>query len=299
MELRQLRYLVALADERHFTRAAAREHVAQPALSQQIRRLEGEVGLELVQRTTRHVAMTEAGELLVASARRVLAELESVDAELHSLAGVQSGRLSVGALHTMGPLDLSVVLAQFHRRHPGVELTLREQSSEELAEMLRADELDLAFLSVTKRIEGHGLRLHPLVTEELVVALPAGHALARRRRVRLLELANEAFVSFREGSRPRELLVSAAAAAGFEPRIAFESNESRRIRDLVSSGLGVAVLPRSDAVGPGAEIAVADLVEPALIREVSLAERADRRPTPAAQAFVALTLEAVEAGAPS
>src|ERR1700730_14176624 len=157
MELGQLRYLVALAEERHFTRAAAREHIAQPALSQQIRRLEDEVGLALVERTTRRVAMTEAGELLVARARRILAELNAAETEVQALRGVQVGHVSVGALHTMGPIDLSLVLAIFHQRHPGVELTVREQSSEELAEMVRVDELDLAFLSVTERIERHGL----------------------------------------------------------------------------------------------------------------------------------------------
>src|ERR1700742_669293 len=172
MELRQLRYLVALADECHFTRAAAREHIAQPALSQQIRRLETELGLALVERTTRRVALTEAGELLVARARRVLGELESAQAELQRLAGVQGGRLSVGALPTMGPVDLSLLLASFHRNHPAVELTVREQSSEELALMLRDDEIDLAFLSVTEHIQSRGLELHRLVTEELVVVLP-------------------------------------------------------------------------------------------------------------------------------
>src|ERR1700712_765864 len=146
MELRQLRYLVAIADERHFTRAAEREHVAQPALSQQIRRLEAELGLTLVERTTRRVAMTHAGEGLVGRARGMLAELDAAQAELESLAGVQAGRLSVGALHTMGPVDLSLLLASFHRSHPAIELTVREQSSEELAEMLRVDEVDLAFL---------------------------------------------------------------------------------------------------------------------------------------------------------
>src|SRR4051794_41941904 len=118
MELRQLRYLVALADERHFTRAAQREHIAQPALSQQIRRLEAELGLTLVERTTRRVAMTEAGKLLVARARRALAELEAAPAELQSLAGVQAGRLSGGAPHTKGPGDPSLLPAAFHRRHP-------------------------------------------------------------------------------------------------------------------------------------------------------------------------------------
>lgn len=290
MELRQLRYLVALADERHFTRAAAREHIAQPALSQQIRRLEAEVGLALVERTTRRVAMTDAGHLLVARARRILAELDDAQAELGVLAGVRSGRLAVGAIHTMGPVDLSLLLASFHRNHPEVELTVREQSSEELAEMLRDDVIDLAFLSVTEHIQSRGLHLQPLVSEELMVVLPTQHHLAKRHDVKLTELAGDPFISFRPGSRLRELLDSAAAGAGFQPRIALESNEVRRIRSLVSSGLGVAILPRSDAVGVGAPVAVTRLVEPELTRDVTLASRAKRRHSPAAQAFLALTI---------
>ena len=294
MELRQLRYLVALADECHFTRAAAREHIAQPALSQQIRRLETEVGLALVERTTRKVALTGAGELLVARARHILSELEAATAELQTLAGVQGGRLSVGALHTMGPVDLSLLLASFHRNHPAVELTVREQSSEELAEMLRDDVIDLAFLSVTQRIQRRGLELHPLVSEELVIAVPTQHALAGRDVVRMADLAGEAFIAFRTGSRLRELLDSGSAGAGFEPHIALESNESRRIRSLVSGGLGVAILPRSDAEAPGSPVAIARLVEPAMRRDVSLASRAGRRHSPAATAFLALTRRVYE-----
>ena len=298
MELRQLRYLVALADECHFTRAAAREHIAQPALSQQIQRLEAEVGLALVERTTRKVALTGAGELLVARARHILSELEAATAELQTLAGVQGGRLSVGALHTMGPVDLSLLLASFHRNHPAVELTVREQSSEELAEMLRDDVIDLAFLSVTERIQSRGLQLHRLVSEELVAVLPTAHPLAGRDGVTLTELAGDPFISFRPGSRLRELLDSAAAGAGFEPRIALESNESRRIRSLVSGGLGVAILPRSDAVGPGAPVAASRLTEPALTRDITLASRLGRRHSPAATAFLALTRRVFEVPPP-
>jgi DNA-binding transcriptional LysR family regulator len=288
MELRQLRYLVALAEERHFTRAAAREHIAQPALSQQIRRLEDEIGLPLVQRTTRRVVITEAGELLVARARRILSEVDAAHSEMEGLRGVQTGHVTVGAMHTMGPVDVALVLAIFYKRHPDVELTVREQSSEELAEMLRVDELDLAFLSVTERIESHELGLHQLVSEELVVALPREHRLGKRRRVRIAELADDEFISFREGSRLRELLVSAGRQAGFEPRVKLESNESERIRRLVARGLGVAILPRSDAEGPGADVALATLIEPALTRDITLAWRAGRRQAPAAAEFLEL-----------
>jgi LysR family transcriptional activator of glutamate synthase operon len=288
MELRQLRYLVTLSEELHFTRAAAREHIAQPALSQQIRRLEDEVGLALVERTTRRVAMTDAGTSLVARARRILAEVDAAGAEMQQLSGVQTGRVTVGVMHTMGPVDISTALAIFHARRPGVELTVREESSEELAEMLRVDELDLAFLSVTERIESHGLGLQQLVSEELVAVLPRDHRLGRRSALRIDELAEDEFISYRAGARLRELLFSAARDAGFRPRIKLESNESRRIRLLVAQGLGVAILPRSDAEAPGAEIAVAALSGPPLTRDITLAWRSERRHAPAALEFLEL-----------
>jgi LysR family transcriptional activator of glutamate synthase operon len=288
MEIRQLRYLAALDEERNFTRAAAREHVAQPALSQQIRRLEDELGLALVERTTRRAALTDAGALLVGRARRILAELAAAQTELQGLRGIQTGHVSIGAMHTMGPVDLALALAIFHRRHPGVELTVREQASEEMAEMLRVDELDLAFLSVTERVESHGLGLHRLVSEELVVLLPREHPLAERGEVRMAELSGQQFISFRQGARLRELLVSAARQAGFEPHVTVESNESQRVRRLVALGLGVAILPRSDADGPEADIAVATLIEPELSRDVTLAWRRGRRHAPAAAEFLQL-----------
>ncbi len=291
MDLRQLRYLVALAEEGNFTRAAASVHVAQPALSQQIRRLEDELGLALVERTTRRVALTEAGGLLVVRARRILAELEAASSELEAVRGMYTGHVTLGAMHTMGPVDLSLAMAVFAEHHPNVLFTVREQSSEEMAEMLRVDELDLAFLSVTERVESHGLGLHRLVLEELVVVLPRGHRLAQRRQLRMTDLADEPFVSFRAGARLRELLMSAGREAAFEPRVTLESNESHRIRRLVSRGLGVAILPRSDAEGPGAEVAVVTLTEPRLERDITLAWREGRRHAPAAAEFLDLARE--------
>jgi len=291
MELRQLRYLVALAEEQHFTRAAAREHIAQPALSQQIRRLEQEVGLALVERTTRKVTITEAGRTLVARARRILAEVEAATAEMQAFTGVRTGHVMVGTMHTMGPVDVSLALAVFHQRHPSVELTVREQSSEELAEMLRDDVLDLAFLSVTERMESHGLRLRQLVSEELVVVLPSDHPLAAHEELKMSELAEEQFISYREGARLRELLVYAGRQAGFEPQIKLESNESERIKRLVGRHMGVAILPRSDAERPGFDVSVATLLEPALRRDITLACREGRRLAPSAAEFLQLSQE--------
>jgi DNA-binding transcriptional LysR family regulator len=157
--------------------------------------------------------------------------------------------------------------------------------------MVRDDELDLAFLSVTERMESHGLGLHQLVSEELVVVLPGGHRLASRGTLRMVELAGEHFISYREGARLRELLAYAARHAGFEPQVMLESNESERIKRLVAREMGVAILPRSDAERPGAEVAVATLIEPALRRDITLACREGRRLAPAAAEFLALAKE--------
>jgi len=295
MDLRQLRYLVALSEERSFTRAAAREHIAQPALSQQIRRLEQEAGVALVERTTRRVALTEAGELLAVRARRILAELDAAGADLRALTGLQTGHVLIGAIHTMGPVDLSLALGTFHERHPGVELTVREESSEELAELLRADELDLAFLSVTERIESRGIGFQPLVSEELVAIVPRHHRLGGRRRVRMRELAGERFIAYREGARLRELLIGAGRAAGFDPEVVLESNESQLIRRLVARGLGVALVPRSDG-SESEELSVARLIDPPLKRDIMLAWREGRRHPPATAAFLRLCLATYATG---
>jgi DNA-binding transcriptional LysR family regulator len=232
----------------------------------------------------------------VARARRILAEVDAANAEMQALAGVRIGHVSVGTMHTMGPVDVSLALAVFHERHPGVELTVREQSSEELAEMLRDDVLDLAFLSVTERIETQGLVLRQLLSEQLVAVLPRDHPLAGRRRLRMAELADEQFVSYREGARLRELLTYAAHRAGFEPQIKLESNESERIRRLVARGMGVAILPQSDADRSAGNVAVAALVEPSLRRDITLACREGRRLSPAAAEFLQLSNELFSGG---
>ncbi len=295
MELRQLRYLVAIADERHFTRAAARENVAQPALSQQLRRLEAEVGVPLVHRTTRHVELTEAGEALVRRARRALAEVDAARAELDDLVGVRAGRVVIGAMQSLGPFDLSGLVSQFFARHPGVELTIREEVSDPLLEMLAHDAVDLAFLSLAADFDRAALEAQTLLVEPLVAVVATDHPLAGRRRARLADLRDERFVTYREGAGLRRILVAAARAAGFEPQVAFETNNSLRGRALAARGLGVAVIPASDAAAPGPEVAVIALEEP-LQRDVTLVWRRTRHHAPAARAFLDLAI-GVGAGA--
>lgn len=289
--------MVALAEERSFTRAAAKLLVAQPALSQQIARLEAEVGLPLVDRTTRRVAMTEAGERLVEHARRVLKEVDVAREELADLAGVRGGRLTIGASQTVGAFDLLGVLAEFHRRYPAVDLAVREDLSFVLGEQLRADELDLAFVTGPSDPPLDGLELHPVSHEDLVAVLARDHELVGRRALRAADLEGQAIVTFRHGATIRRRLQAAASGAGFDLRVAFETNEVSRMRDIAAAGLAIAILPRSDAEGPGAPIETVPIVEPGFAHTVYLSSREGRHHSPAARSFIELALERGEAGA--
>jgi DNA-binding transcriptional LysR family regulator len=288
IELRQLRYLVALADERHFTRAALRVQIAQPALSRQIRNLEAELGVALVHRTTRRVALTDAGTRLVERARRVLAEVDAAQSELQNMAGLVAGRVAMGVTATPGPVDIPKLLGSFYARYPGVELAVREELSTALTELLRADALDFAFITAIDGAAQSGLEMVPRAFDELVVALAPHHPLADRDILSVADLRTERFVSFRRGATIRRRVERAAAAAGFEPRIPFESNEVGRTRAIVSQGLAIAVLPLSDTMRPGPPVRTVPLSDPAMTHEIFLAWRAGRRHSPAAQAMLAM-----------
>lgn len=291
MELRQLRYLVAVADEGQFTRAAAREHVAQPSLSQQIGRLEAEIGAPLIQRSRTASALTQAGATLVGRARRVLAELDAAEAELAELKGLRRGHIAIGAMQTLGLFDLVAALSAYRRRYPGVSLLVREELSGSLTALVRSGELDLSFLSVTEGHRTEGLELLEVAREELVSVLPTAHSLAHRKRIQLAELAGEQFISFSEGSALRQRLIDAATQSGFTPSISVESNEIPRIRTMVASGLGVAVLPLSAISGPGPQVRHIPFAGRPWSWKVSLAWRADRHLDPPALAFLDLVRE--------
>ncbi|MCK9249956.1 MAG: LysR family transcriptional regulator [Solirubrobacteraceae bacterium] len=291
MKLRQLRYFAVLAEELHFTRAAARLHLAQPALSQQLRRLEDEVGLRLVDRTTHRVALTDAGRTLLARARTVLAEIDAAEAELAALAGRRTGRLTIGVTPTPGPLDLPSLLARFHAAHPGIALDLREALSVDLATALRDDAIDVAFVADLPEAHRKGLRLDPVARQPLVAVVPPGHRLARRRRLGLADVAAEPLVAFRRGATIRTQLEARAAEDGLTLRVAFEAGDGPRARALVAAGLGVAVLPEGDATIPGPDVVVVPLRDRTLAHGIHLAVRRGRHPSPAVEGLRALVEE--------
>jgi LysR family transcriptional activator of glutamate synthase operon len=288
MELRQLRYFIAVAERRHFTRAAADLHVAQPALSQQIRRLEDELGFELLARTSRSVALTQAGEVLLVRARRVLAEVDGALEDLEALKGLLTGRVVIGAIQSLGPFDLPGLLADFHALHPGVDILLREETTQRMLAMLAADELDLAVAAIEPAPPDE-LAFAEIYEEDLVLAVPPKHPLAGRERLALTDLPDDPFIFFREGSGLRAATERALAAAGIVPRVRFESTELTRVRALVARGLGVAIMPRSETERPSSPaqrvVAIA-LGPPALRRRIGLVWRRERRQPPAAEAFL-------------
>jgi DNA-binding transcriptional LysR family regulator len=293
MQLHQLRYLVALAEEQSFTRAAARVNVAQPALSRQLRKLEDELAVPLVDRTSRRVKMTAQGLALVERARRILAEVDEARAEVRGATRLLSGRIAIGLTPTPGPIDVARVLGGFHAKYPEVELALREELSVSLADRLRADDLDVAFVSGIGRAARRQLTLHPLAREPLVAILPPGHRHAAQARLQVRELHDEWLIAFPPSATIRATIDAAAARAGFRPRIAFETYDLHRARALVAHGLGIAILPRSDALVPGHDIAIVPLGGRDAKHEVSLAWRSARRLAPAAKAVIEHVTEGI------
>jgi LysR family transcriptional regulator, transcription activator of glutamate synthase operon len=275
MELRQLRYLDAVARHRSFTQAALDLHIAQSALSQQVGRLERELGVELLRRTTRRVAVTEAGELVLERARRALAEVDGVRADLDAFQGLVRGTLRIGGVCPMP----AAVIAEFTRAHPGVAVTVREDVAFPLLGQLRDGELDLVIALVDAEaldgLEGVHLR-----DEELVVIAPFDHPFARAQRVRLERLAGEALVTYGAGSALRD----AQLALVPNGRVVAEANELETVLEFTARGLGVTLLPRSIVASHGDRLAIRPLT-PQHTLPVSLFWRARERLTPAAQAF--------------
>jgi len=286
MDLRQLRSLVTIAEEGQFTRAAERLGIAQSSLSAQIRLLEQELGLPLFDRTTRRVSLTNAGESLIATARSVLAEVDDAKAELQRHRGLLSGHVTIGVTQTPGPVDIVALLADFHRLHPAIELSVREDLSVSLAGELRQDRIDIAILTATEPDDCRGLEVKELTVERLVAVLPLGHRLSGERQIRIEQLRDENFVVSPPGATIRTAVLRAARNAGFEPRIVFESREVTRIRAIVAAGLGIAVLPRSDTRSPGPQVASAELIGGDFNHTLSLCWRERRRHSPAARALL-------------
>jgi DNA-binding transcriptional LysR family regulator len=286
MELHQLVYLVAVAEEASFTKAAARVHVAQPGVSAQIRRLERELGQELFDRSGRSVRPTEAGAAVLPLARTALSAVTAIGAVADELRGVLRGHIAVGMM-TSCPHDvITGTLAAFHGQHPGVDITLTEAPSADLLAGLRDSALDFAVIGFASPPD-RGIHAEIINDDVLVAAVERHHALASRTSMSLRALVDHDLICLPRGSGIRAGLDEGCAAARVQARVALEASNPEIVAGLAALGLGVAVLPASYA-HTRADLHLIRLSRPPLRACVGVAWRDDGRLSPAASALVTL-----------
>jgi DNA-binding transcriptional LysR family regulator len=257
VELRQLEYFIAVAEEANFTRAAERVHISQSGVSAQVRRLEDQLGAELIDRSGRTAALKHA--------RAVIAAAGAVRQAVDEVTGLLRGRLVIGMVTACTVTPLFDALSAFHAAHPGVELSLLEDSSDRLIERVRSGQADLALTGAAAMPQG--LNGFPVISERLVAAVPAGHPLARRKRVVLADIATHPVICLPEGSGIRTMFDRGCAARGVRPDIALQASAPDAVADLAARGLGVAILSASMVDDRSAlrALEIADLDAPTLL----------------------------------
>ncbi len=246
MELRQLEYFVAVAEEASFTRAAQRVHISQSGVSAQIRQLEHELGVELIDRTGRGATLTTAGAGALGHARAALAAAGALHQAVAEVNGLLRGSITVGMVTACTITGLFEALDSFHRAHPGIEITLVEDNSDRLVERVRGGALDLAFVGTTDPAP-QGLESLTILSDRLIAAVPPGHPLADRMSTDMRELAAYPVVCMPEGTGLRAAFDQACAVAAVRPYIAMQATAPGTIADLAARGLGVAILAESMA----------------------------------------------------
>lgn len=256
MELRQLEHFVAVAQEQHFTRAAERVAVSQSGLSASVRALEQELRTPLFSRTTRSVRLTEAGRALLVEAERTLAGARAAKDAVDAVRGLLRGTLSVGVEQCVAGLNLPRLLAAFHREHPHMEIRLRQEGTTNLVDGVAGGRLDIAFAATVSPTGWRG-ELVPLAREPMVLLCAPGHRLAAAGRAGWDELSGEAFIDFHPDFGPRRAADEAFAAARVRRTVALEVNDVHSLLELVSEGLGIAVVPHHFSRKPEARCLVA------------------------------------------
>ena len=282
MELRQLEYFVTVVEEASFTRAAERLHVAQPGVSAQVKRLERELGQELLDRSGRTVRLTDAGRAVLPHAYAALASVQSTRDAVDALNGLVRGSVSVGMVTACASADLTDLLSRLHTRHPGLDISLAEDDSRSLLAGVSDGTFDIAVIGVAGELP-EGLESRVITDERLVAGVATDHPLAEVSSLPFAELATRSVICLPEGTGIRTCLNFACAAAGTTPTVALEASNLGIIVSLAAQGLGMAVLPES-AVG---ELHRIDL-EPEARSRLELVWRSSGGKNPAASALIDL-----------
>ncbi|EJL26678.1 LysR family transcriptional regulator [Brevibacillus sp. BC25] len=290
MELRQIRYVLAVAEERSFSRAANRLHLAQPSLSQQIAKLEKILGVSLFHRLPQHVELTDAGQRFIQVAQTLVDMSEGLEREMRAYAIGESGKLLVGSLPITGAYVLPRVLPTFTKQFPGVELQLMEDTSSHLEQLLVRGKIDVSLL--TMPISDPSLEIIPAINEEIFLAVPANHPLAKRKEVDLAEVADQPFILLKEGQGFRTISLRLCEQAGFRPRIVFESSNIQTAQSLVAAGMGLSFAPKMITLAPGTiEPPIYVRIKTKPSRTLVVAYRKDKPLSRPAEAFVQCLIE--------
>ncbi|AIQ64586.1 Hydrogen peroxide-inducible protein activator [compost metagenome] len=290
MEFRQLQYVLQIASERNFSRAAEKLHIAQPSLSQQLAKLEKELGVMLFQRNTSAVELTHAGVKFVEQAQTIINAVELLRQEMTDISELRSGRVVVGSMAITGAHLLPYVLPVFKSKYPSIEIALLEDSSLNLEKLTASGQSDLSLLSLPLEIPTLDYKV--LGEERIDLAVPPEHRLAFRAetgtRTSIGELKNEAFIVLKEGQGFRKITMDLCRDAGFEPSVVFESNNMETVQSLVAAGMGVTLVPRFISRAPRSEFVPVylPLAEPAPSRTLVIAYRKGRYLSKAAEAFI-------------
>jgi LysR family transcriptional regulator, hydrogen peroxide-inducible genes activator len=242
MEVHQLRYFCAVAETGNFTRAAEATRISQPSLSQQIHKLEDELGAKLFDRLPRSARLTQFGKAFLPKAQAILRQIGEARVEIREMASVESGEVVLGAIPTIAPYLLPPMLSSFGRQHPSVSVSIVEEITPTLLERLHEGTIDLALLALP--VAGDELISSELMQESLFVVLPEKHAFANRRSLTLDDLREEPFLLLKEGHCFRENTLQACRQSRINPKVVFESGQFATILAMVSAGMGVSVVPQ-------------------------------------------------------
>jgi DNA-binding transcriptional LysR family regulator len=289
MELHQLRYFCAVAEVGSFSRAAELSHVSQPSLSQQILKLEAELGARLFDRLGRSVRLTEAGKTFLPRARAVLRELEAARGDVSEGKDSISGHVIVGVIPTVSPYFLPPILAAFSKHFPDAAVSVVEEITPLLLDRLRAGAIDLAILALP--IRGHEFESLPLLTEPLFAALPKKHKLSGRSQVSLRELRKEPFLLLRDGHCFRENAIAACDRARVSPQVAFESGQFSSLLGLVGVGMGISLVPAM-AISRAPDVKFVRIADSGASRTIGALTLRGRSLSRAQQAFLSTLREA-------
>ncbi|MBB6674066.1 LysR family transcriptional regulator [Cohnella nanjingensis] len=296
MEFRLLQYVIQIAAERNFSRAAEKLHIAQPSLSQQLSKLEKELGVLLFKRSTNSVELTHAGSVFVGKAQQIVDMTEQLRREMEDLADLRKGRIVVGSLPMTGSHVLPHVLPAFRGAYPDIEIALVEDTSAQLEQLTASGGTDVSLLSLP--LVEPALAYEPIIEEEICLAVPPDHPLASAasaRDIAMAELKDESFVMLKKGQGFRALAHNMCQEAGFSPRVAVESANIETVQSLVAAGMGIALVPEMVTRRPLQGLAPVHLhLQGRPHRTLVIAYRKGRYLSNAAEAFIATFRETMK-----